>query len=171
MGRPPGAMPSPDSDAVAMNQWPMIARWRTLLPAGAFLYLACSPTDPGCVDICTIWSVLEGTVATSAGVPVPEADVELRLMYDGPAAGGENTCQLLEDDEVDLTTTDAAGAFFARLDALSILPPDCVEVTVDPPEESGLSSVVDTVLVEWSLREESAPRSHMSLVLPNSDAG
>lgn len=166
MGRLPGDMPPPDSDAVAMNQWPMIARWRRLLTAGALLYLACSPTDPGCVDICTIWSVLEGTVATSAGVPVPEADVELRLMYDGPA-GGEITCQLFEDDEMDLTTTDAAGAFFARLDALSIFPPDCVEVTVDPPEESGLNSVVDTVFVDWSQHEESAPVIHMSLVLPN----
>jgi hypothetical protein len=144
----------------------MIARWRTLLPAGALLYLACSPTDPGCVDICTIWSVVEGTVATSAGVPVSEADVELRFMYDGPAGGGEITCQLIGDDEVNLTTTDAAGAFFARLDALSIFPPDCVEVTVEPPEESGLTSVVDTVFVEWSQREESAPRSHISLVLP-----
>jgi hypothetical protein len=87
-------------------------------------------------------------------------------MYDGPA-GGEITCQLFEDDEMDLTTTDAAGAFFARLDALSIFPPDCVEVTVDPPEESGLNSVVDTVFVDWSQHEESAPVSHMSLVLPN----
>jgi hypothetical protein len=58
----------------------MIVRCRRLLPAMAALYLACLPTDSECIDICTIWSVLEGTVATSAGVPVPEADVELRLM-------------------------------------------------------------------------------------------
>jgi hypothetical protein len=131
------------------------------------MYLACSPTDPGCVDICTIWSVVEGTVATSAGVPVSEADVELRLMYDGPAAGGEITCQLFEDGEMNLTTTDAAGAFFAQLDALSIFPPDCAEVTVNPSEESGLNSVVDTVFVDWSQHEESPPVSHISLVLPS----
>jgi hypothetical protein len=87
-------------------------------------------------------------------------------MYDDPAGGGEITCHLFENDETGLTITNAAGAFFAKLDALSIFPPVCVEVTVYPPEEAGLNSVVDTIFVDWSRHEESPPVSHISLVLP-----
>lgn len=105
-------------------------------------------------------------MTTSSGDPVSQAGVELRLMYDRPAAG-EITCQLVESDGVDVTTTDANGAFFAKLDALSIDPPDCVEVTVNPPAGSGLNSVVDTTLIDWSLEEGSAPVSHINLVLPS----
>lgn len=147
-----------------MNQWSMIVRCRNLLPAMAALFPAC--TDSGCIDICSIWSDLEGTVATSGGAPVPDADVQLRLMYIGPAAGGEVTCQS-PADEMDLTTTDATGAFFARLHALSIGPPDCVEVTVDPPEESGLGPVVATVFIDWSQNERSPPVRRVRLVLPD----
>ena len=140
---------------------------RRCLPAAVSLLLACSPTDTECIDICSIWSVVEGTVTTSSGSPVSEASVELHLMHDRPDGGGGHTCQISEGEVVHRTSTDATGAFAAKLHGISLLPPDCVEITVNGPEGSALVSVVDTLRVDWSLNEASPPVSRINLVMPN----
>ena len=155
-----------DSYAAAMNYSALITRFRMAVPAAGLLCAACSPTDSDCTDICAIWSVVEGNVVTTAGVPIREAVVAIRLMYDGPAGGGEITCQLLEGP-AELVTTDAAGAFSVKLDARSIAPPACAEITVNPPPGSALMPVSDTVFVGWSRNERSPPVRRVTVVLPN----
>ncbi len=131
------------------------------------MLIGCSPTEPGCRDICAIWSLVRGTIATSAGGVVADAQVELRLMHDGPAVGAEITCQLDLNGEVDLVLTDDSGAFFELLQYVSIFPPECVEIRVIPPAGAGLAQRTDTVLVLWSLDEASAPVSDLYIVLTN----
>ena len=54
------------------------------LSVGALMLVGCGLlTEPGCEDICSIWSLVRGTVATSSGGVVADAQVELRLMHDG----------------------------------------------------------------------------------------
>lgn len=137
------------------------------LPAAASLLLACSPTDTACGDICSIWSVVEGTVTISDGSPVPGAQVELQLMHDRPTGGGGNPCEILDGEEVHRTVTDVSGAFVAKLHGTSLLPPNCVEIRVNGPLGSGLTSVADTIRVGWSLNEASAPVHRIGLVMPD----
>ena len=150
-----------------MNSRPPKKLWRRCLPAAVSLFLACSPTDIECIDICSIWSVVEGAVTASNGSPVSEALVELHLMHDRPAGGGGNTCQISDGEVVHRTSTDVTGAFAAKLHGISLFPPDCVEITVNGPVGSGLVSVVDTLRVAWSLNEASPPVSRINLVMPN----
>ena len=124
----------------------------------------------GCVtepvgDIYAIWSEVRGVVRTSSGVPVSAATVELQLMYDGPAVGGEVTCQLGSSEEIVTTSTNQSGEFSEILQAESIFPPDCVHASVFPPAGSGLSLAVDTVLVRWSLKKATAPVTDVEIAL------
>jgi hypothetical protein len=137
-----------------------------LIAAAASAYISgCSLTDPpgACSDICSIWTIVEGTVTTAAEGPVPEAEVRLRLMYAGLAAGGEITCQLSEERFV--TQTDSAGAFSHLLRSVSLVLPHCVEVEVPPPPGSTFAASVDTILVAWSIEQDSAPVSTIAIML------
>lgn len=118
--------------------------------------LAGCGTGPG--DIYAIWSEFRGVVTTSSDIPVAVATVELRLMYGGPAAGGEVTCQLGSSEETVMTSTNETGAFSKVLQATSIFPPNCVQVSVFPAAGSGLDTAVDTALVAgWSMKKDAAP--------------
>jgi len=120
-------------------------------------------TEPG--DIYAIWSEVRGVVKTSSGFPVSTVTVELQLMYDGPAVGGEVTCQLGSSEEIVTTSTNQSGEFSEILQAESIFPPDCVQVSVTPPPGSGLSVSIDTVLVKWSLDKATAPATDVEITL------
>lgn len=134
-------------------------------PAAIAAVLACTPTEPRCLDICSVWTRVQGTVFSPSEEPVPGAEVQLRLMYDYQSGGPVFTCELLPNDEMVVLSTDAGGGFAALLHGLSIFPPDCVEVRVMPPEGAALMAHTDTILVGWSLEKDSAPVTSLSIVL------
>jgi hypothetical protein len=130
----------------------------------AFVFPGCSPTEPACLDICSMWAEVRGIVSDAAGVPLAAVDVELKLLFDKPI-GGEITCESRTEEPQTRLVSDADGDFSGIISATSIMPPDCIEVTALPPAGSGLRPAADTIVASWSLDRDDPPVTTLMLRL------
>ena len=108
--------------------------------------------EQGC-DICTLTARIRGEVTTIDGAAVVGATVTLRALY---GAGAVGPCGWAESNAflTVTTTTGSAGLFDESVGATSIMGPTCVEVSVEPPEASGLATAVDSIRAGFVGRED-----------------
>jgi hypothetical protein len=138
--------------------------FRCILVVTLALVLGCNITEPDCVDICSVWLQVEGTVVDELGQPVDQVEVQFRYMHNS-SQSPPITCDWYFNEDIQPATTDPAGAFSAELQSLSLGPPDCVELIAVPPPGSLLIQTVDTILASWSLSQQTAPVLVVNLVL------
>lgn len=128
--------------------------------------MACNTPSEARCDICSMTVGVEGEVVTGDGSPVVKADVHTYPMYSAwgdPCAPGPDSAA-----ERRTTQMDNLGRFDQLVRGRSISGPGCVLVTIQPPLDTELEGLTDTLMADYSLPEEKPETLRRTFVLSGS---